>query len=141
MSTLSIARWSLGRRRAERRQGLVAWRPETLECRRVLAQLVTLADVTSAVDTADFAPGIAAGCRLSAFPSETPAGALPGIRGANFRGVSSAGRAPALQAGGQRFDPATLHQTLQDWIVKRRDICVSPSNRTIRKFPSEMRGD
>ena len=27
------------------------------------------------------------------------------------RGYSSAGRAPALQAGGQRFDPAYLHQT------------------------------
>ena len=27
-----------------------------------------------------------------------------------FRGFSSAGRAPALQAGGQRFDPANLHQ-------------------------------
>ena len=26
-----------------------------------------------------------------------------------FRGVSSAGRAPALQAGGHRFDPDTLH--------------------------------
>jgi hypothetical protein len=25
------------------------------------------------------------------------------------RGVSSAGRAPALQAGGRRFDPGTLH--------------------------------
>ena len=25
------------------------------------------------------------------------------------RGFSSAGRAPALQAGGQRFDPANLH--------------------------------
>ena len=25
-------------------------------------------------------------------------------------GCSSAGRAPALQAGGQRFDPANLHQ-------------------------------
>ena len=25
------------------------------------------------------------------------------------RGVSSAGRAPALQAGGHRFDPGTLH--------------------------------
>ena len=25
-------------------------------------------------------------------------------------GVSSAGRAPALQAGGHRFDPGTLHQ-------------------------------
>jgi hypothetical protein len=27
-----------------------------------------------------------------------------------FRGLSSAGRAPALHAGGQRFDPARLHQ-------------------------------
>ena len=27
----------------------------------------------------------------------------------NPRGVSSAGRAPALQAGGHRFDPGTLH--------------------------------
>ncbi len=28
----------------------------------------------------------------------------------HFRGLSSAGRAPALHAGGQRFDPARLHQ-------------------------------
>jgi hypothetical protein len=27
-----------------------------------------------------------------------------------LRGVSSAGRAPALQAGGHRFDPGTLHR-------------------------------
>ena len=27
-------------------------------------------------------------------------------------GLSSAGRAPALHAGGQRFDPARLHQQL-----------------------------
>ena len=27
-----------------------------------------------------------------------------------IRGFSSAGRAPALQAGGHRFDPGTLHQ-------------------------------
>ena len=27
-------------------------------------------------------------------------------------GFSSAGRAPALQAGGQRFDPANLHQEI-----------------------------
>ncbi len=27
----------------------------------------------------------------------------------NFWGISSAGRAPALHAGGQRFDPAILH--------------------------------
>ena len=28
-------------------------------------------------------------------------------------GFSSAGRAPALQAGGQRFDPANLHHILK----------------------------
>ncbi len=28
-------------------------------------------------------------------------------------GFSSAGRAPALQAGGQRFDPANLHQKME----------------------------
>ena len=28
-------------------------------------------------------------------------------------GFSSAGRAPALQAGGQRFDPANLHQPVR----------------------------
>ena len=27
-----------------------------------------------------------------------------------IRGISSAGRAPALQAGGRRFDPVILHQ-------------------------------
>ena len=34
-------------------------------------------------------------------------------------GFSSAGRAPALQAGGQRFDPANLHHFLKrtrDWL-------------------------
>jgi hypothetical protein len=29
---------------------------------------------------------------------------------AQRRGISSAGRAPALQAGGRRFDPVILHQ-------------------------------
>ena len=32
-----------------------------------------------------------------------------------IRGVSSAGRAPALQAGGHRFDPGTLHQREVVW--------------------------
>jgi hypothetical protein len=35
------------------------------------------------------------------------------------RGISSAGRAPALQAGGQRFDPAMLHQR-QALLARRR---------------------
>ena len=32
-----------------------------------------------------------------------------------LRGVSSAGRAPALQAGGHRFDPGTLHHKEGIW--------------------------
>ena len=35
---------------------------------------------------------------------------LQGLALRDLRGFSSAGRAPALQAGGQRFDPANLHQ-------------------------------
>lgn len=31
----------------------------------------------------------------------------------NVWGCSSVGRAPVLQAGGQRFDPANLHQDLK----------------------------
>ena len=31
----------------------------------------------------------------------------------DIRGYSSAGRAPALQAGGQRFDPAYLHHRFE----------------------------
>src|SRR2546421_7430092 len=43
-------------------------------------------------------------------------GALPGVRPgrrklAASRGHSSVGRAPALQAGGRRFDPGWLHFT------------------------------
>ena len=33
-----------------------------------------------------------------------------GTHGSEKRGYSSAGRAPALQAGGHRFDPDYLHQ-------------------------------
>ena len=32
-------------------------------------------------------------------------------------GYSSAGRAPALQAGGQRFDPAYLHQFFKQGLI------------------------
>ena len=49
-------------------------------------------------------------------------------------GVSSAGRAPALQAGGHRFDPGTLHQeidwnSLKDefhWVSWKRDSNDAP---------------
>ena len=36
----------------------------------------------------------------------------------DIRGYSSAGRAPALQAGGQRFDPAYLHHEKQQLFLK-----------------------
>ena len=35
------------------------------------------------------------------------------------RGHSSAGRAPALQAGGHRFDPGWLHQVSSECIAER----------------------
>ena len=34
-------------------------------------------------------------------------------------GISSAGRAPALQAGGRRFDPVILHQVLFGRVLSR----------------------
>ena len=44
----------------------------------------------------------------------------------DIRGYSSAGRAPALHAGGQRFDPAYLHQRLE----------VEPKSREIWAYSS-----
>ena len=38
------------------------------------------------------------------------------------RGHSSAGRAPALHAGGRRFDPAWLHQVLISSFFKNLDL-------------------
>ena len=38
-------------------------------------------------------------------------------------GISSAGRAPALQAGGQRFDPVILHQRF-DAVSKKLEASV-----------------
>ena len=54
---------------------------------------------------------------------QDPPNAVRGIGG----GHSSAGRAPALQAGGQRFDPVCLHQ---DSLFKtfRRDVLNSLSS-------------
>ena len=52
---------------------------------------------------------------LSAFPLETPAGFGLHVRfafgEATLWGLSSAGRAPDLHSGGQRFDPARLHHS------------------------------
>ena len=53
-------------------------------------------------------------------------------RNRDIRGYSSAGRAPALQAGGQRFDPAYLHQKEEP----RLDIKVK-----LRIFFKKAEGD
>ena len=45
-----------------------------------------------------------------------------------LRGVSSAGRAPALQAGGHRFDPGTLH------FKEAVKVAFNGSRRTIISF-------
>jgi hypothetical protein len=50
---------------------------------------------------------------IQASSGEWPGGTWAGIRkhsGNPGRGCSSIGRAPALQAGGRRFDPVQLHQ-------------------------------
>jgi hypothetical protein len=45
-------------------------------------------------------------------PEPRPGDPEPGIgRWKQARGCSSVGRAPALQAGGRRFDPVQLHQS------------------------------
>ncbi len=46
----------------------------------------------------------------------------------NARGCSSAGRAPALQAGGQEFDPPHLHYEKQE--LKRREARKAESRKT-----------
>jgi hypothetical protein len=43
------------------------------------------------------------------------------------RGVSSAGRAPALQAGGHRFDPGTLHLDFAAISARHRSSTPAPS--------------
>ena len=47
-----------------------------------------------------------------------------------IRGVSSAGRAPALQAGGHRFDPGTLHRMMS---VDFDCLVVTRGNRSTGK--------
>ena len=44
----------------------------------------------------------------------------------DIRGYSSAGRAPALQAGGQRFDPAYLHHEKQQLFNNGLGIRAKP---------------
>ena len=44
--------------------------------------------------------------------------------GADLWGLSSAGRAPALQAGGHRFDPVSLHHFSGQKTEYRRQVAV-----------------
>lgn len=39
-------------------------------------------------------------------------------------GISSAGRAPALQAGGRRFDPVILHQSSMRSVLREKQSVV-----------------
>ena len=39
-------------------------------------------------------------------------------------GISSAGRAPALQAGGRRFDPDILHHSSMPVLLRNVESCV-----------------
>ena len=53
----------------------------------------------------------------------------------HLRGFSSAGRAPALQAGGQRFDPANLHQSrkaLKNLVIVRLRVNLTKEEAQIR---------
>ena len=47
-------------------------------------------------------------------------------------GFSSAGRAPALQAGGQRFDPANLHHFF-------KELTEVPGNRNFIEFLRKLK--
>ena len=47
-------------------------------------------------------------------------------------GCSSAGRAPALQAGGQRFDPVQLHQLFEDRFETCSNISIRVAQQSAR---------
>jgi hypothetical protein len=46
------------------------------------------------------------------------------------RGFSSAGRAPALQAGGQRFEPAKLHHFISSLLAGLETSKIFPEMKT-----------
>src|SRR6202042_1390598 len=63
-------------------------------------------------------------------PTATSACCSPDLRARDvkldsLRGHSSVGRAPALQAGGRRFDPGWLHPTNT---LEMRNFCAHPQN-------------
>ena len=58
-------------------------------------------------------------------------------RGVKRRGCSSAGRAPALQAGGHRFDPGQLHQISNQMARRERYGPIGPHS---LPFPASGKG-
>ena len=67
---------------------------------------------------------------------------LSDIRNTNnqtlLRGLSSAGRAPALHAGGQRFDPARLHQKFFKKVVDFKEAALYTNKVALTKRTNEM---
>ena len=73
-----------------------------------LDHLLSKENLTAEINLSDVLRSVLSECGVDATLFN-----LEGIRKARkgeIWGYSSAGRAPALQAGGQRFDPAYLHQ-------------------------------
>ena len=77
------------------------------------------------------APRMAPGDAPGTLHSQCPA-AHSAFCGAKW-GLSSAGRAPDLHSGGQRFDPARLHQ-IHDLTVKREHAFCRPIGRKLTSF-------
>src|SRR6185503_20067226 len=76
------------------------------------------------------------GRRCRTLPStvrQYSAGAMRAVRAVEWRtrGVSSAGRAPALQAGGHRFDPGTLHLPMPDPVLRLSPQTLSQADRRV----------
>ena len=69
---------------------------------------------------------------LSGLPAEVPVAPCRNS-GSELWGLSSAGRAPDLHSGGQRFDPARLHQ-IHDLTVKRVHAFCRPIGRKLTSF-------
>ena len=55
-----------------------------------------------------------------------------------IRGVSSAGRAPALQAGGNRFDPGTLHHKKLTEVPTRVEASLSFLKEEFKDVPWKL---
>ncbi len=53
-------------------------------------------------------------------------------------GLSSAGRAPALHAGGQRFDPARLHQKFLKKVVDFEEVTLYTNKVALTKRTNKM---